>query len=233
MDVYEIYLDCEDRLNKDQGGYFSPDLFNRYSWLGQLRMMDWLSGDVSGVQPPASFSTQKNRDWLSKFINKYPIVVNGSVYKPKDYYIWDNAYTLNGTVQPCDEDEEPIEVKDNAITILDNSKFKLRIDTYIKRLKPTYKNPICKVIGDAIEFYPKDLGNVVVEYVRYPKKAELKMAIDTVYNEEVYDKGNSEDFEWDEFARPYLVWWICQEFILHTTDAERFQLQVATTKSAR
>lgn len=236
MDVYEIYQDCLDGINKDNNGYLSVDLFNRLSWTAQLRLLDWLTGDVAGIVPPL-FDTQKNRDWISDFIIAYPRQVeNGKATKPSTYYLYQAGYKINGTINnDCDEDaeQEYTIVPNTTITLLDNSKFDLRVNTYIKSLKPTITNAICKVVGRDFVFNPADIGSIGIEYVRYPVRAKLVMKDDIVYNEEVYDSVNSIDFEWQEYARPILTWFIVDSFFNHTTNMIGKQMNAATPKLSR
>src|SRR6185503_6322327 len=93
--VYDIYLDVLDRVNQPENGLLTVDRYNRFSWIAQLNLIDWLSGDVSNQIPPEPYLSQKNKDWLSPFIVPYPVqVVNGLVAKPSDYYRFENSYLL-------------------------------------------------------------------------------------------------------------------------------------------
>lgn len=242
IDSYEIYEDCLDRISQDENGTFTVGQFNRMSWIGQLRCIDWLSGSVEGNIPPELANTQKNRDFISDFIVKYPKQVEGGkIVKPDDYYLYQTGYKINGVIDntPCEGEEEPEDddaytvVADTTITLLDVSKFNQRIDTYIEALKPTVNKAICKMVGKDIIFAPADLGSIAIEYIRYPKKAVLVMKNDEEYNEPVYDKEKSTPFEWGEYARPMLVSFICQEFYNNTRDSLGMQMNQATPKLSR
>lgn len=230
--VAEVYLDCADDINIQENGAFNYDMFNRFSWRGQLRLMDWLSGDVSGVIPPEPYRTQKNRDWLSDFVVSYKAnVVDGIITRPQDYYLYQDLFVLKGNLTDCDDDEKIIE--DDPVTLLSNDKFKVRAKTNIKRLKPSHGKPIVKQVGRTFEWKPIDIGSVKLEYIRYPAKAIIVTKLDTTYNEEVPDEDASTDFEWNENARGILCWFIVDSFNNRTREQGSKQMQLQTGKTVR
>jgi hypothetical protein len=230
----EIYDRVSFVINKTEGGYLTAEDFNGISWLAQLALMDWLSGDVSGIVPPEPYLSQKNRDWLSPFLKKYPAsVTNGIINKPDDYYLYENMYKLNGTLaSDCDEDEiEGKKIPNVSIELLSNSKFYHRCNTWIKDLQPSFDKVICKMVGNTIEFEPSDIGSVVLEYYRYPVKAEIASSEDPTTHDEVI--ASVVNFEWPEFARGILIWFICDQFFNHNEDTLRKQLNAASGKVPR
>lgn len=237
INVFDLYQDVLDRVNEPENGQLAISRFNRYSWIAQLTILDWLSGDISAKEPPEPYLSQKNKDWLSPFITPYPAQVKNSVViKPNDYYKFENSYVLGqfNQVSNCYELIMDNGVQKNTpISILDGDKFTERSNTYIDELKPTFKTPIAKIVGNNFEFNPTDLGSIVIEYIRYPKKSFLATKFDTVYNEDVYDEANSINFEWEDYARPILVWYICDLFYNYTREQSGFQLNQATPKTAR
>jgi hypothetical protein len=237
LNVNDIRLDVLDRINQPENGELSIDRFNRYSWIAQLSLLDWLSGDISAKEPPEPYLSSKNKSWLSPFIATYPVqVIDGKVVKPPDYYNSENTYLLGqfNEVSRCYEPVEDNGVQKNTpITILDGDKFTERSNTYIDELKPTFKTPIAKIVGNSFQFNPTDLGSIVIEYIRYPKKSMLKTKFDAVYYQDVYDEQNSIDFEWEEYARPILTWYICDLFFDYTREQAGKQFNAATGKTAR
>jgi hypothetical protein len=106
INVIDIYQDSADRINVEENGQFSYSMFNRFSKLAELRLLEWLSGDISAIIPPEPFRSQKNDDWLSPFIVKYASnVTNGQITRPVDYYLYQDLYSLSGS-QLCDDDTE-------------------------------------------------------------------------------------------------------------------------------
>jgi hypothetical protein len=236
LSVIEVYEDCRDRINTEQNGQLSYGLFNRFSWIGQLAMLDWLSGDVSDVVPPQPYLSQKNKDWLSPFIAKTTgNVSDGQFPKPEDYYQIDNWYIIgSSTQQDCVTQEVTKTLVCNTPgDTLDGAEFEFRCKTFIKGLKPSMKKPIMKLVGDNFVFSPEDPGSIAIEYIRYPVKARIETMLDTVYNEEVPNPVTSIDFEWAEFSRPILVWFICDQFFNRTREQAGKQFNIQTQKTVR
>jgi len=234
LNVFEIYQDCEDKISPAENGNLSFERFNRFSWIAQLNLIDWLTGDVSGIQPPEPYSTQKDKDWLSDLI--VPIkkqVVNGILQKPEDYYQWDNGYVLGSRQSAdCDDEVQPDSGLNTTIDLLSGAQFTKRSETYIDELKPENK-PICKMVGKTFEFLPMDIGNVGIEYIRYPKRAYIGSTIDPIYNQPVYNAATSQDFEWPEFARGILVWFIVNAFADNSREKALKETNMVTGKTPR
>lgn len=241
MNAVEIYKDVSFRINKQTNGELTYTQFNATSWLAQLNLIDWLTGSMTGQQPPEPYLTQKNRDWLSFLITKKDFnVVGGSITRPEDYYQYENFYKIGGnTGGECDEDKEEDEdevVEESCSTpirLMSNEKFNQRCQTYIKSLKPSFKKPIAKQVGVTFELKPADIGSVTLEYIRYPKRAEIKTKMDTTYNEEVPDEATTVNFEWPEYARPLLIWFVVDEFFNNTREQAGKQFNSATGKTPR
>lgn len=228
----EVYNDAKDLINPQENGQFTYALFNRWSWVAQLKLMEWLSGDVAGITPPEPYATQKNRDWLSDFTVKYPAnVINGTLERPNDYYLFSDLYSLYRETDCGDEEE--MEIKKYTIDLLDNSKFNGRANTYIKSLKPNIKRAIAKQVGKEFDFCPDDIGSVVLEYLRYPKKAFIAAKTDETYNVQVPDLDNTVDFEWNEMSRPLLVWFIVDAYANRTRETAIKQNNLLTGKTVR
>ncbi len=99
------------------------------------------------------------------------------------------------------------------IKLLDGQQFHSRCSSYINGLKPSHKKPIAKMVGDVFEYAPKDLGNIMLEYVRKPKFAKLKTKIDPVYNDVVAEVELN--YEWHVGVRTLLVYFITERFAVH------------------
>lgn len=233
ISVIEGYQDCVDRINPQENGVFTYAMYNRFAWLAQLRMLEWLSGDVSGVVPPEPYRTQKNRDWLAPFVVKYSAnATDGFITRPSNYYLYQDLYLLRGETSDCDDGEEVL-VENIPVTLLSNDKFYKRANTFINGLKPTQDKAIVKQVGRNFEFLPSDIGSVNLEYIRYPLKSFLATKIDTTINDEVPDLPNCIDFEWDEYAREILVWFIVAYFSMNTRETALFNVNLETGKTVR
>lgn len=232
--VQEVKEDVYDQLLTTSNGEPSFDLFNRFSRLAELDLMDWLSGKLQGKTLPDIFNSQKDRDSLSPFIKKFSTVVTGGVIiRPKDYYQWNNIYLVgdpgNNTQVCVDEDEPyPTDVCDRNVEILDSDQFNTRCVTYIKGLQPSLKKPIAKEIGNDFEFKPKDCGAVRLEYFRYPVYGKIVTMFDAQYNEDVVNVNASTDYEWNDNARGVLIWLIVDRFANRTSNMSLKQMNAAT-----
>jgi hypothetical protein len=238
IDIISVYQDAaRDNVNKDENGYFGYEMFNRLSRRAELRLLDWLTGDVSGVTPPANFITVKSKDLVSPFITRFTTNVSGGeITKPSDYYLYENMFRITGKLQSsCEEDEEDDNTEDCNIPIemLDNDKFYIRCNTHIKLLKPSFNKPISKMVGNRIEFKPQDLGSVALEYIRFPKFGTIKTIVDPQYNDEIADPATSDNYEWDEGVRELLVWFITDTFSIHTREQALKQHNQLTGKTAK
>lgn len=233
LSVIEVFDDCMDRINPQENGVFTYAMYNRFSWLAQLRTIEWLSGDVSGIIPPEPYRTQKNRDWLAPFVVKYPAnATNGVITRPDDYYLYQDLYLLRGQTEDCDNGEEML-IENIPITLLSNDKFYRRANTFIEALKPSQDKSISKQVGLNFEFLPMDIGSVVLEYIRYPKKSLLATEIDPALNDEVPDLPNCIDFEWDSWVKEIMVYYICQQFAMYTRETALYNVNSATGKTTR
>lgn len=229
-----------DLVLKDANGEMSYESFNRYSKHGELRLMDWITGDITGQNPPEPYITQKNKDWAATFIKKYPAqVIDGIISRPKDYYGFENLYMVGSYIRKnsdCNDDEpeyDPSNESNQVIELLDGVEFNRRSTTHIKLLRPSFKKPIAKSVGDNFEFIPKDIGAVKLEYYRYPKFAEVKTKVDELYNNEVPDPLTSINYEWDEKARTILIWFIIDAYANRNSNQAMKQFNQATAKESR
>lgn len=205
-----------DDANKDMSGDVSIARFNRYLWRAQLKLMDWLSGnfDNKNYPPPEQVSTKKTRDWLAPFLVKLPKQVsNGEIERPTNYYLFKDLYRLKGVSPECIDEynEDDIKVVKVPVELLDSGKFNNRCDTKIRRLDPLVK-PIAKLSGAGFEFAPDDLGSVLLEYYRYPVKAEVVAVYSAQYNNEEPNEAASTPVEFNEGCRPYLIYFLNMEF---------------------
>lgn len=232
ISIYDDWI--KDSINKWESGYASIDMFNRLSRRAELAILDWLSGDVAAVLPPEPWVTQKNKDWLSPFIAEFKTSVEGGYFnKPEDYYKYDNSARLGSKIEDDCEEEVVQDGCDTLITILDGDKYNQRCNTYIKDKKPSLKKPIGKIVGDRFRVNPIDIGSVVLDYIRYPKFAQVGKTTDPIYNDEVTDPNNTLDYEWGEWARPALVYFLTDYFSNHTREQALKQFNSATAKSPR
>lgn len=233
----EIYEDVTiDNAATVENGDLSFVGFSRISRRAELRLLDWLTGSVSDATPPAIYSTEKVRGWASPFTIPDPLnVVDGKVAVPENFYLYETLVVLNDiSSEDCETGEKKqSETPPGTIEVLDPQVYDDRLSTYVDRLKPSLKKPIAKRVGNTFEFTPKDLGSVKLTYYRYPKFAKIVPRIDDLYNTEVVDEVLSTPYEWGEYARELLVWFISDTYALRNRERALKELLNATGKSAR
>lgn len=231
--VSEVYNDFNFRINKSEGGFISALDFNGISKNAELNFLDWLTGKVSTYNPPFAYSAQKVKDWVSQFITREKLQASsdGIIDRPNNYYSFENLYQLRGEINKDCEDDETIIVPDNPIELLDGSKFKTRAATYIEELQPSFEKPIAKMVGKTFEVLPKDIGSVALDYVRYPKFGVLVMKTDPEYNDQVPDELISTNYEWDDYALPFLLWFLVDEYSNHSRENALKQFNAASRPS--
>lgn len=223
--VEKIYLDVLDAIDKDQNGEMDFELFNRMSRRAELRLLDYLTGNVTGQVLPIAYSSQKSKDLLSDFITPFKTSLDsdGRFSKPDDYYYYDNMFSL--TIEnvgcdvdvDCDTDINVDEVKNNVITLLNGDRFNKRKNTYIQTLKPTPEKAIAKEVGTGFEIYPASIPGVYLEYIAFPEYAEIVGAIDTTYNTPIVNTVTSTNYKWNEGATEMLVYFISDSFFNRTS----------------
>lgn len=237
--VTEVYNDsARDSVYKDQNGFLDYNMFNRMSERAELRLLDFLTGDVSGQKLPVSFVNQKTKDWLSPFLKKKPSSLDsdGTFIKPDDYYYFDNLYTLTQHQKECicneDNCEITPEIKKKPVLLLDGDEFNITAETSIRQLKPTAEKAIAKEIGNTFELYPKAIPGVVLEYIGLPIFAKIVSMTDPTYYNEVIDPTASTNYQWPIAVKELLVYFISDAFQNHITNAEGKQLNNASNTSA-
>lgn len=233
--VKSIYDDVAlDNVNTYENGSLNFEMFNRISKRAELRMLDYLTGDVENQKPPAPYTSQKIKDWASKIITKFPVqVVAGEITKPENYYGYENMFMLSGS-DPVDcDDENPVDDGKQLIELMDGSKFNDRSKTNIAALKPSFKKPIAKEVGETFEFLPKDLGSIVLEYYAYPEYAKIVTKDDPIFNDEVIDEDNSTNYSWGEYARELLIYFITDTFSIHVREQALKQFNTSVGKTIR
>lgn len=225
--VKSVLDSVNDALLTQANGELSIDLFNRFSPLVELDLIDWISGDITGRVPPEPYQTQKDRDFLTPFLVKLPAnAAGGFINRPADYYLYDNMYMIGrfNNKTECAENEGEDKSYDiskdsnTPIELLDGSQFYTRCNTYIDELKPSFNKPISKEVGKTFEFMPKDIGSLTLEYIRYPVFAKIVKAIDPDYNNEIVNETLSDNYEWDLKAMPILIWFFVDRFANRTSN---------------
>jgi len=235
MESISLYNDYLDRTASEQNGVTTIEKYNRYSKLGELRLMDYLSGDVEGTKPPEPYNVQKLKDWFTIFITTdSKQVQNGTSPRPGNYYRFESLKIIGSYLDENDCGEAEVVHKANTpITLLDSQMFDKRLITDIKSLRPSARKPYAKMVGQTFVYAPEDLGSVILEYARNPVFGEVKTKIDPVYNDLVPDPATSIPYEWPEYARNILLYFIVQQFPIGTREKALVEQNELAGKGAR
>lgn len=235
MDIVSVYNDVMDRTATEQNGSLTIEKFNRFSRLAELRLLDYLTGDIEGVKPPEPYNNQKVSDFLTPFIaTDSKQVSNGNSIKPVNYYRFESLKVIGSYLDENDCGEAVIVSKgDTPIELLGSQQFDKRCETKIKSLRPSMKRPIAKMVGNTFQYMPADLGSVKLEYVRYPIFGEVAVEVDQVYNDEVPSKTASTDYEWGDDVRNLLLFFIVQQYPVSTREKALVEQNELVGKSSR
>jgi hypothetical protein len=226
--VIETYNAVSDKVKQEENGELSFSSFNIKSKQAEIKLLDFITGDIEGLKPPEPYNNEKIRDWATIFITtRTAQVENGLFAKGSDFYRFESLVMIGDYRDEVCGKDVFVSKGDTPIEVLDAQQFDSRCQTFIKRLQPSDKKPISKMVGENFICQPKDLGSVKLEYVRYPVFAEIKVAYDPVYNQDIPNETTSINYEWPTYAFPLLVWLISQMYGISTREnALAQQLQV-------
>jgi hypothetical protein len=189
MNVDQCYqimtLICSKNL---QQGYLSPDDFNRSINMAQRSYLDYLLGEYQQYRmqrpiPVVGFSqNQRIRDSFAPLIYGTVLTVNpatGIAPFPSDYEYVDNMWGLYGfyNIRFAQQDRQ---------------------DSYIhSEIDPIEENPIYLIQHEGFHFFPENIGQTRMSYVRNPPAITWGYQLD--FNGiPVYDPTTSQDPVWSD-----------------------------------
>lgn len=186
--------------------------WNRYAILAQLEIVRKLRGLFE--------STSIISDNIAELkVKKQFNLTDGKLTKPDDYLYFSAPLTRvwykdGQGVQRTSQ--RPVDlVTDNELGDRLNSQFDA----------PSYQYPIVVDISDYLQFYPTDLTQAELMYIRVPK--EPKWAYTDVDGEAVYDPVNSVDFELPQDMTDLLVVTICEYMGVNVKRGDMVQYTMA------
>lgn len=202
MDLNEKYNLLNFIANKNQRGYITPSEFNNIADAVNIQLAKEYFGLPEEYQPGSPVPkisyqiTQLVSDYMSPFRKEIPVNVDtqGHLIYPDNYihfiagrYPYADGYTtdVSGNKVPV-YTESPLEMIDDDKESYRAFQTKIAI--------PTIEDPICITKDTYIQIYPKNLGNVILVYLRYPIKP--LWAYTLVNDRPVYNSSGSTDFEW-------------------------------------
>jgi hypothetical protein len=250
IDAYAVYLDCLDKVNKEENGYFKVDLFNRLAWNASRHVFNDYQARLQNPNT-AKDEKQKLLDRLFPFIEHREIAVtNGYTEQPDDYAYFSNAkgYYDNGDTiielnalyaQLCEAENDPSinkqliqekidQVSNNpkfvGIQLLDNEQVARRLNSYVPGKRPSYKKPIMEREGGRFHLYPEGSASMSLWYYRRPVPANLVMKDVPATGELQYDPDNSTGFEWTEEGINDVIAKIILDFAIWVRERDLYQM---------
>jgi hypothetical protein len=137
-----------------------------------------------------------------KVIRDYQVPSNGRLTKPNDY-----LYFVNSDVNSfyVNKNKEQVATR-NSVDFMSESQYSNRVSSRVS--PPTKQRPIMKEDNGHFQFFPFNVGIVSLSYLREPNTPVWAFTV--VNNEQVYDAGNSVDFDLPYQFKDDLIWSICE-----------------------
>ncbi len=183
MTIDEFYRIVQIILNKNQQGYLPPAKFNLLANAAQDEWVAYLSGEFQQYQngrsqPRIAYSQNATiRNRLTPVIYGYTLNIDSTGFAPYmgDYLQVDTMMTIYGL-------ERIRQVDKPRLYSFGNS-----------RIDPVATNPIYLLEDEGFRFYPNDLWQAKVDYIRNPPRVEWAYTQDA-NGRPVYDPVHSIDF---------------------------------------
>ena len=196
-----VYRTVRDLANKDARGFITPDMFNRFAKVAQLKVYSKIISDLSvaakaiktGADPGRNMSLSKGllQD-LAVLSKKSEInVTNGIGAVPDDFYRV-IAISTKGQLSLGRRREKQVEI------IYDEEKLDRILRSNLSA--PSHQFPVA-LISDTIEVFPENIRKVNLRYYRMPVDPSIT-AIDRSGDEYI---SEATDFELSDKYIPDLV----------------------------
>jgi hypothetical protein len=186
MNVNEVYKLIDFIVNKSQNGYVSPDEFNLIINQAQVSYMDYLAGQFQQYQAGRPIPTvqwgnnETTRQRVTPFIYNDLLSVDsqGFAAYPYGFLITDTMWTgVYGKVKFVQQDY---------------------LSNYLNsRITPVATNPIYLIEREGFRFYPNDITQARISYIRQPNEIVFGYTLDS-NGLPIYNPATSVDPEWQE-----------------------------------
>lgn len=186
MNVNEVYQLIQYIISKSQNGYFTPDEFNQVINQAQISYMDYLVGQFHQYQagrpiPSVQFgNNETTRQRVTPFIYSELISFDSSGFFP-----YPEGYLLTDTMFTSSYGKVKFVQQDSLANYLNS------------RIAPVESNPIYLIEREGFKFYPNNLGQAIVNYIKSPREIVFGYTIDGD-GLPVYNPATSVDPEWQE-----------------------------------
>ncbi len=185
MNVNTVYEIVKQIVNKNEDGYIDPDQFNLFINQAQTSFLDYLLGEFQqyqykSPQPRVGYSqNETTRNRLTPIIYGYILSVDSSGLAPYpgDYEQVDAMWSMYGNARIRYTQQERL------------------YSTINSRIDPVATNPIYLIKDVGFQFYPTNLSQASLSYVKTPPIIVWAYTLDGE-GRPVYDPNNSFDPIW-------------------------------------
>jgi hypothetical protein len=227
--VSAVYDTLRDLVNKDQNGFITPDIFNSFAQVAQVRIFNRLFDELKDAKRVNRAAFNPGRDK-----SKFKRIEEDLAYFARTAVISKNQATLrfdkpadlsriissttNGSILLGQSTRTPIEM------CYDEDKIERILISDISR--PTEAFPVALVSQD-IEIFPESINRIRLRYYKYPESTDYQgnasvnppqYAVTTVGGTETFNAVNSYDFELPDHYLEDLVLEIAQMAGLNLRD---------------
>jgi len=256
-DIYDIYLEVNSRVNKEENGYLPADLFNTYCRAADRFVFNDYITQLQNMQT-ASIAKLMLEDRLAPFEMSAAQPATGGIFTtPADCAYFRSAkiksdggaaaaeiFALNA--QLCEAEEDPtINVADIkrkleeltaagnwvSVDLRDHDQISKRLNSYVPGKKPSLKKPVMERVTvngvRGFQVYPPESLSVTLSYYRRPVSPLLVMKVNTTTLALEYDLANSKQFEWEGEAMGDVISKIVTDFAIYIREGGLFQMSMA------
>lgn len=203
--VNSVYKTLKDVVNKDQQGFITPDTFNNFASVAQLRIYNRLFDNLKDAQRNVKAGFDRGRDKglvkriqedLSVFSKTSNIITresSGVFNKPADLSRIISVYS-SGDMIMSSSPRKPMEI------CYDEEKIERILVSNISA--PTEQFPVA-LVSNVIEVFPESIMNIKMRYYKTPNTPLFEYSV--VGGLEVYDSTNSINFDLPDHYEDQLV----------------------------
>lgn len=195
MNIDEMYRLMQYIIRKNQNGNLKPSDFNLIINTASISYMDYLLGEFQKYIPGRPFAAvdfgqnQDIRQRLSPFIPA-PVTItidaSGIGSYPTDY--------LNSDAMVYGAYKQ-------RVKFIQQDRLFSHLNSFID---PIATNPVYMIYKDGFQFYPTNLSNASLSYIRRPTQMFWNYTPD-IYNRPVYNPVGSVQPEWQELDQLEIV----------------------------
>ena len=226
-----VYKTLKDMVNKDQQGFITPDTFNNFASIAQLKIYNRLFDNLKNAQRNIKAGFDRGRDKgltkriqedlsvFSKTSSTITRASDGTFAKPSDLSRIISIYS-SGDIIMSSSSRKPMEV------CYDEEKIERILISNISA--PTGQFPVA-LVSNVIEVFPESIMNIKMRYYKTPSVPEFAYTV--VGGSEVYNANNSNEFDLPDHYEDQLVIEIAE--LIGVSLREQYLNQTASGEQAQ